>query len=69
MFDMSSSAAVNKIKSCLAPNATLVYFYCNAGDTEQHEVEAIIASLTKQLLLNLKQPVPNAVQGLYERAR
>lgn len=69
MFDISRSAAINKIKSNLAPDATLAYFYCNAGDIEQHKAEAIIASLVKQLLLNLKQPVPDAVQELYERAR
>lgn len=47
----------------------MAYFYCNAGDIGQHKVEAIIASITKQLLLNLKQPVPDAVQELYERAQ
>jgi hypothetical protein len=69
LTDMSRSAAINKIKLGLEPDATLAYFYCNAGDIEQHKVDAIIASLAKQLLLNLKKLVPDAVQVLYERAR
>jgi hypothetical protein len=66
---MSRSAAINKVKSNLVPNTTLAYFYCNAGDTEQHTGEAAIASLATQLHLNLKKPVPDSVQELYERAR
>lgn len=44
---MPKSAAIDKISSTTASTATLAYFYCNAGDIEQHKAEAITASLKK----------------------